>query len=202
MARADRARAASIEIGICRVPGSRRVFNPNSNQWDVLPRSAVHAPSLCAFDGMAIGVGLPAEGGKDAAASHLLSTLAGEQFASNWASLPKSPCRESQVGTATSWNESGLTVDEASRAIDATAQVLRDDQLVAELPIPHAAKFRRVTDEAIWTLRFHELDPAAAAIQQLQASFEHLVSRKGAAAMRADYRRGLGLPPAPTEARP
>ncbi len=197
----DTTRAASIEIGICRLPGSHRVFNPNSKQWDVLPRSAVHAPSLCAFDGMAIGVGLPAEGGKDAAAWHLLSTLAGEQFASNWASLPKSPCRESQVGTATSWNESGLTIEESSRAVDATAQALRDDQLVADLPIPQADEFRRVTDEAIGKLLKNELDPAAA-IQQLQADFEQIVSRAGAASIRADYRRGLGLPPAQTEARP
>ena len=194
-------RAASIEIEICRLPGSRRVFNPNSNQWDVLPRSAVHAPTLCAFDGMAIGVGLPAEGGKDAAAWHLLSTLAGEQFASNWASLPKSPCRESQVGTATSGNESGLTIDEASRAIDATAQTLRDDQLVADLPIPQADEFRRVTDEAIGKLLKNELDPAAA-LQQLQADFEQIVARVGAATIRADYRRGLGLPPAPADSRP
>jgi multiple sugar transport system substrate-binding protein len=186
-------RTAGIEIGITRLPGSHRVFNPNSNRWDVLPQSAVHAPAICGFEGMAIGVDAPAGGGRNAAAWNLLATLAGDHFGSNWASLPKSPCRESQVGTATGWNESGLTVEEASQAVDATAQSLRDDQLVADLPIPSAADFHRVTDETIGKVLQSELDPAGA-VQHLQAAFEQIVSRIGAASIRADYRRGLGLP--------
>ncbi len=186
-------RTASIEIGICRLPGSRRVYNSNSRRWDVQPQSAIHAPALCGFDGMTIGVSLPNASSKASVAWHLLSTLTGEQFESNWASLPKSPCRESQTGTASSWNESGLTIEESGRAIDATALMLRDNQLVADLPLPDAAEFRAVTEETIGKLLKAELDPATT-IRQLHAEFEQIVSRIGADMIRADYRRGLGLP--------
>ena len=185
-------RAPSIEIGVCRLPGSRRVYNPNSKRWDTPAQSGVHAPSLCAFDGMALGVSLPQESGGESAAWHLMSTLAGEEFESNWASLPKSPCRESQVGTAASWQDAGLTSEEASQAVDAAAQMLRDNQLVADLPIPNSGEFRRVTQQVLGKVLKQELDPASA-IRELQTEFQRLAQQAGFEKVRADNRRGLGL---------
>lgn len=191
---ADRVtRADSIEIGVCRLPGSRRVFNPNSNRWDLLPDSAVHAPAICAFDGLAISVGASDADAGSAAAWHLLSMLVGDQFESNWAELPKSPCRESQTSTATSWNESGLTVEEASQSVDATAQMLRDSQLVADLPLPDADSYRAATERLIGKLLFKEVDPPTA-LRLLQAEFEQIAQNAAAGPLRDNYRRGLGLP--------
>ncbi|MBS0202326.1 MAG: extracellular solute-binding protein [Planctomycetes bacterium] len=185
-------RAPSIEIGVCRLPGSRRVYNPNSKRWDTPAQAVVHAPALCAFDGMALGVSLPKDSTGESAAWHLMSTLAGEQFELNWAALPKSPCRESQVGTATSWQDSGLTLEESSQAVDATAQMLRDNQLVADLPIPNSGDFRRATAQVLEKVLTHELD-AANAIQLLQSEFQRLVEQAGLDEIRAANRRGLGL---------
>ena len=180
----------AMEVGICRLPGSNKVYNRNSKRWDSL--QTVHAPGICGSDGLAIGVSLPKES-RDAAAWHLLSNLVGESFESNWAALPKSVCRESQTSTATSWYETGLTVEEMSRSVDASALTLRDGQLVADIPVPEAAEFRKVTSSVLGKLLAAELDPAQMC-QQLQSEFEQIVTRIGAEKLKADYRRGLGLP--------
>lgn len=190
-------RAPAIEVGVCRLPGSRRVYNTNSKRWDVLPQGSIHAPGLCAFDGSAVGVGLGDGGTKDAAAWHLFAILVGAQFETNWAHLPKSPCRESQVSTATSWNESGLTLEEASRAVDATAQMLRDHQVVSASPTSISPDLNQLIDKMIGRLLKEDLDPEMA-LQQLQTEFEELLSKVGKETFRSDYRRGLGLPPLET----
>lgn len=194
-------RAPAIEVGVCRLPGSRRVYNTNSKRWDSLPQASIHAPGLSGFDGSAIGVGLGDSVAKDPAAWHLFSTLVGTQFETNWAHLPKSPCRESQVSTATSWNESGLTIEEASRAVDAVAQMLRDNQVVSASPTPIDPDLHRLTEKMIGRLLNGDLDTAMA-LQELQDEFEDVVSKVGKETFRADYRRGLGLPPLETFARP
>ena len=183
-------RAESIQVGICRLPGSRRVYNPNSHRWDALP--SIHAPGICGFSGLALGVELPDGVGEKAAAWHLLATLAGDQFETNWAALPKSPCRESQVATASNWHDTALTADEASQAVDAAAVTLRDTQLVVDLPIPMASDFRKLTDEVIGKILAGELEPQPAA-DQLQSGYEKLVRQYGAESVRNQYRRGLGL---------
>jgi ABC-type glycerol-3-phosphate transport system substrate-binding protein len=193
MAAKDIVRAESIEIGVSRLPGSRRVYNTNSKRWDSIPASGVHGPTLSGFDGWAIGVGSTEDGKSADAALNLLASLAGDQFESNWASLPKTPCRESQVTTAASWHESGLTLEEASKSVDAVALTLRDNQVVADLPIPKSAQFRKATNEVIARLLKDELD-ATAAVHQLQIDFAAIVKDIGADIIRADYRRGLGLP--------
>ena len=189
----DVVRAESIEIGVCRLPGSRRVYNTNSKRWDSIPMSGVHGPTLSGFDGWAIGVGTADSGNGTDAALNLLASLAGDQFESNWASLPKTPCRESQVTTAASWHESGLTLEEASKAVDTAALTLRDNQVVADLPIPKSSQFRQATNEVIARLLKEEFD-ATAAVQQWQVDFATIVKEIGADTIRADYRRGLGLP--------
>jgi len=186
-------RASAIEVGVCRMPGSRRVYNTNSQRWDVLPQASVHAPALSGFDGAALGVGLSENGAKDPAAWHLFSTLIGSKFETNWAALPKSPCRESQVTTAPSWHESGLTIEESSRAVDATAQMLRDSQVVSDFPTTADLELHRLTEQMIHRLLKEDLDPATA-LQSLQKEIEDLISKAGKNEFRADYRRGLGLP--------
>lgn len=189
----DIVRSEGIEVGICRLPGSRRVYNTNSKRWDSVPAAAIHAPTIVGLDGWAISIA-SADGGKGAdAAVHLLSSLVGDQFESNWALLPKTPCRESQVTTSASWHEAGLSLEEASKAVDATALMLRDSQVVADLPIPNAAQFRDATNVVLARLLANELDAAAAA-HQLQTDFAKIVSDRGTQAVRNDYRRGLGLP--------
>jgi multiple sugar transport system substrate-binding protein len=189
------ARPRGSEIGVCRLPGSRRVFNGNSDRWENSPGGTVHAPGLCGFadDGLALGVRLPEGKPQHIAAQHLLSTLAGGPFETTWALLPKSPCRESQVGTAANWNEGGLSVEEASHAVDAAALTLRDSQLVADLPIPNADEFRNATSQCVDEILKGEVEPQAA-LDALRAEFEKLISRRGRDALRAAYRRGLGLP--------
>jgi len=184
-------RAEGIEIGICRLPGSRRVYNPNSRHWDATG-AIVHAPALCGFDGSALGIGKPATGSPDAA-GNLLTVLAGEQFENNWASLPKSVCRESQVSFAASWHETGLMIEESSQGVDETAQSLRDVQLVADLPIEGAQEFRKAVELSLGKVVTGDMDPDTA-IQAMQADFKEILSRRPANFIRSAYRKGLGLP--------
>lgn len=185
-------RAAGIEIGLCRLPGSRRVFNRNSNRWESATTGSPHAPGLCGMTGLAAGVTLPISGSKNPAAWNLLTTLVGSEFESAWATLPKTPCRESQVSTAPTWNNEGLTAEEASQYVDAVAQMLRDPQLVAELPLPRADEFRAATARCISQVLAGEADPAAA-LADLQMEFDEIANSLGKDSLRAAYRRGLGL---------
>lgn len=185
-------RAPGIEIGICRLPGSRRVFNRNSNRWETSAVGSLHAPGLCGTTGLAAGVTLPTSGSKDVAAWNLLTTLVGSEFESTWATLPKTPCRESQVSTAPNWNNNGLTAEEASQYVDAVAQMLRDPQLVAELPLPRADDLRAATARGISRVLSGEAEPAAA-LATLQLEFDEIATSLGKDPVRTAYRRGLGL---------
>ncbi len=196
-AAADRAspkmeRAAGIEIGVCRLPGSKKTFNRNSQRWESIPGGGVHAPGLCGTTGWAMGITLPASGSKDAAAWNLLATLTEAQFESAWVTLPKTPCRESQVGSAPAWNEDGLTAEEASQYVDAVAQTLRDPQLVADLPVPQMAALRIAGTRFVTALLSAGTD-AAQALTTLKAEFDQIAADVGKADFRAAHRRGLGL---------
>ena len=186
-------RAPGIEIGICRLPGSRRVFNPNSNRWETSTAAGGHhAPGLCGTTGLAAGVTLPTGDSKDVAAWNLLTALVGSGFESAWATLPKTPCRESQVSAAPTWNDNGLTAEEASQYVDAVAQMLRDTQLVAELPLPRAAELRAATARCVSEIMAGEAEPAAA-LAALQSEFDAVAIGIGKDTLRAAHRRGLGL---------
>lgn len=185
-------RVPGIEVGLCRLPGSRRVFNRNSNRWETSTAGSPHAPGLCGTTGLAAGVTLPTSGSKDVAAWNLLTTLVGSEFESAWATLPKTPCRESQIGTAPTWNNAGLTAEEASQYVDAVAQMLRDPQLVAELPLPRADELRAATARGISRVLSGEAEPAAA-LATLQSEFDEIATSLGKDSVRTAYRRGLGL---------
>ena len=185
-------RAPGIDIGISRLPGSKRIFNRNSDRWETLSTGSLHAPGLCGTTGLAAGVTLPKNGLKEIAALNLLTTLVESQFESAWTTLPKTPCRESQVGTAPTWNDNGLTAEEASQYVDAVAQMLRDPQLVSELPLPRAEEFRSATARGISNALTGEIDPATA-LATMQTEFDEIANSMGKETLRAAYRRGLGL---------
>ena len=185
-------RAPGIEIGICRLPGSRRVFNRNSNRWETSAAGSLHAPGLCGTTGLAAGITLPTSGSNNVAAWNLLSTLVGSEFESVWATLPKSPCRESQVSTAPAWSNDGLNTEEASQYVDAVAQTLRDPELVAELPLPRADEFRAATARCVTRVLSGEVD-SATALATLQSELDEIATSLGKDAVRKAYRRGLGL---------
>ena len=188
-------RIDGIELGVCRLPGSRRVFNRNSKKWDTLP--TVHSPALCGFAGLAVGVMLPKKPTADNAALSFLNSLSTTAlFDEAFSALPKGPCRESQVSLSPSWFGPELSTEEASMYTDAVGQSLRDMQLVAELPVHGADEFRQATSNALEKLLNGETDTEQT-LQLMQSSFESIVERLGRDTVRDSYRRGLGmsLPP-------
>ena len=190
-------RSEGIELGICRLPGSRRVYNRNSKKWDTMPQGAIHAPALCGFAGLAAGVILPSKPDREVAASNLLVSLASTSlFDQAFASLPKGPCRESQLPLASSWFGPELSSEEASQYTDAVAQSLRDSQLVFELPVIGANEFRRAVSDGLDSLLRGESDSGQTS-NDLQVAFEAIVERLGRDAFRDSHRRGLGLSPSP-----
>ncbi len=190
-------RIEGIQLGICRLPGSRRVFNRNSKKWDTLPAGTVHSPALCGFSGMAAGVILPLQNGGDAAAANLLISLTSTAlFDEAFSALPKGPCRESQISIAPNWFGPELSTEESSQYTDAVAQSLRDPQLVAQLPLLGAEEFRQAASMALEPLLKGEADPQQTAAA-MQKSFEAIIERLGTDAIRDSHRRGLGLAPSP-----
>jgi len=190
-------RVDGIEIGICRLPGSRSVYNRNSKKWDLIPASEVHAPALCGFSGLATGVIYPKSHFKETASVNLLISLNSPSlFDQAFATLPKSPCRESQLSFATSWFGPELSREEAAEYCDSVAQSLRDTQLVFELPVVGADEFRRAASSDLELLLKGDSNVDQLA-ETLQKSFEAIVDRLGRDAVRDSYRRGLGLGPAP-----
>lgn len=188
-------RIDGIELGICRLPGSHRVFNRNSKKWDTM--TAVHAPALCGFAGLAAGVMLPKNGNADNPAVSLLISLSSTaMFDEAFSALPKGPCRESQIPLAPSWFGPELSTEEASLYTDAVGQSLRDMQLVAELPVLGADEFRQAASEALEPLLKGEADTPQT-LNRMQASFESIVERLGRDAVRDSYRSGLGMSPPP-----
>ncbi len=192
-------RIDGIEIGVCRLPGSRRVFNRNSKKWDTMAAGTVHAPALCGFAGLAVGVALPAKKEQEAAALDLLVNLSTSAlFDEAFASLPKGPCRESQLTLAPNWFGPELSSEEASQYADAVAQSLRDMQLVYELPVIGAEEFRQAAAIALQPLIRGEADSEQTS-SAMQLAFESIVERLGPDVVRDSHRRGLGLSPRTTK---
>ena len=192
-------RIDGIEIGVCRLPGSRRVFNRNSSKWDNIPVGTVHAPALCGFAGLAVGVRLPPHRwSKDTAINFLINLNEPLMFDQAFAALPKGPCRESQLELAASWFGPELSSEEASQYADAISQSLRDMQLVFELPLIGAEEFRQAAAAALEPLIRGEADSEQTS-NAMQQAFELIVERLGADAVRDSYRQGLGLSPRATK---
>ena len=188
-------RIEGIELGICRLPGSRRVYNRNSRKWDNMPAGTTHAPALCGFAGLAVGVTLPSKREQASAALDLLINLSTPLlFDEAFAALPKGPCRESQLTLAPTWFGPELSSEEASQYADAVAQSLRDMQLVYELPVIGAEEFRQAAAVALEPLIRGEADSEQTS-NAMQHAFEVIVERLGPDAVRDSYRRGLGLSP-------
>ena len=191
-------RIDGIEIGVCRLPGSRRVFNRNSNKWDNIPVGTVHAPALCGFAGLAVGVRLPPTRESTSTALNFLINVSNSLFDDAFTALPKGPCRESQLEFAANWFGPELSSEEASQYADAVAQSLRDMQLVYELPVIGAEEFRQAASVALEPLIRGEAD-AEQTSNTMQQAFEMIVERLGPDAVRDSYRRGLGLSPRATK---
>jgi hypothetical protein len=189
-------RAEGIELGICRLPGSRTVYNRNSKKWDPVPDKGVNSPTLCGFAGLAMAVVLPASRKDDAAAMNLLFSLNSTSlFGQAFADLPKGPTRESQLPDAPNWFGPELSTHEASQYCDVVAQSLRDPQVVLELPVVGADDFRKAASDALEPLLRGE-QSAEQTLNVMQTKFEEVVERHGAEAIRVSYRRSLGMPPA------
>ena len=189
-------RKDGITLGLCRLPGSRTVYNRNSKKWDSIPNKEVHAPALCGFAGLAGGIFTASSAKQDLASSNLLISLTSSGlFEQAITSLPKGPCRESQLIQAASWFGPDLTSEEGALLCDVTAQSLRDTQLVFELPLSGADEFRQAISKALAPFQSTETDLKA--IEQVQSamqqSFEQIVERRGAETVRDSHRRGLGL---------
>lgn len=189
-------RVEGIEIGVCRMPGSRSVYNRNSKKWDTLPDKGVNAPALCGFAGLAAAVVLPAKHLEEPAAFNFLGSVCStSQFEQAFATIPKGPVRESQSATAPAWFGPELSTAEADQYCDAVAQSLRDPQVVFELPVAGAEEFRTAGSNCLGTLLKGEAS-VEQCLNAMQQAFEAIVERHGADVMRDSHRRGLGMPPA------
>lgn len=189
-------RVDGIELGISRLPGTRRVYNRNSKKWDNIPTGTVHAPALCGQSGLAVGFQKPPSGASESAgANFIVSVTSSPMFDEAFSALPKGPGCESQLTFAPAWFGPDLATEESSQYVDAVSSSLRDPQLVYELPLSGRDDFRRAAATALEPLLRGEAD-VESTLTSMQKLFEVIVEKIGPETIRESYRRGLGMSPA------
>lgn len=178
-----------LAIGVCQLPGTREVYQRDSDRWEQIKTTEPYQPGLVGFTGIVMGASATDD---RAAAWNLLQTLS-KQLASAFAERPRSVCRESE--SLSGFPSGGLAVEANSLLTDATAQTLRRRDAVGDLPVPGAAPLRKIIAEELAAAKSDQATgEILAAIQRRLV--EATESRREA--LRDDYRRAVGLGPLKT----
>ncbi|RPI77270.1 MAG: extracellular solute-binding protein, partial [Planctomycetaceae bacterium] len=160
-------RVDGIEIGVCRLPGSREIYNPTRRQWESpAVRGAAGPPlfraTLTAFDGYAACCFVK-PGAKSAEARwNALSSAAGSDLAAGFPPGIAGVTRESQLTNPAEFTGPELTGTEAGDYMNALADALREPTVVHELPFPRRANFRKSLDSALVAALRNQTDPEQA----------------------------------------
>jgi len=188
-------RAASVRIGICRLPGSRESYNSSRKTWETVGDKQPHHVSLVGFAGWAIAASAHRDEGEQLAAWHAVTQIGSRGFASGFPVATTSICRESQLSDIVGILNSGLEGGEAGLYVDAVASSLRDSQVVAELLVPRRREFREKLTEALTTVLEGNSSPEAA-LTSAANEWTAIVDELGPDRLKRAYRAGMGLSPA------
>ncbi|MSR60282.1 MAG: extracellular solute-binding protein [Planctomycetaceae bacterium] len=171
-------RPEDAQIGICRLPGSREVYNPTRHTWEPLADKRINQVTLCGFSGLAAAAAAGRSPSQLEAGWSAISRLGSQGFASGFPSGAVGLCRESQVAS--------------SAYCDAVAQSLRDAGVVLELPIVRRRDFREALTAAVLGVLDDRATPEAA-LNAAAASWTKLVDEIGPERVKNNYRAVLGL---------
>jgi ABC-type glycerol-3-phosphate transport system substrate-binding protein len=186
-------RAANVHIGVCRLPGATEAFHQSNQRWETIPGGDVNYVPLCGFGGLCAAVSARSSPSEQEAAWHLLNTLIGETLSSAFPAATRTPCRESHVAQPAGWTGDELHDAERYKYLNAVSQSLRDTRLVAELPVPGHAEFRRALTEGLTSALSGQAGPEPA-LKAVAARWRTIADRHGGASkVRDAYRVSLGL---------
>jgi len=177
-----------LPIGVCRLPGSRKIYQRDANRWAAITTADPHQPGLVGFSGLVMGATANSE---RSAAWNLLQLLA-ERTDAAFADRPRSVCRESE--SLTGFGSGELSAETESLLTDATAETLRRLDTVCDFSLPAAGPLRQIIAEELGssakTERESEVILTAIQGRLVQATQD----RRDA--IRDSYRRSVGLAPA------
>jgi multiple sugar transport system substrate-binding protein len=186
-------RAASVQIGFCRLPGVDEAYNQSNQRWEAIPGGDVNHVTLTAFGGLCAAVSSRSSKLQQDAAWHLLRTLAGENITNVFPTGTRTPSRESHTGQTDGWTGDELQVAERYKYLNAVSLSLRDTRLVAELPVPGHAEFRQALTDGLTAALSGQAEPQAA-LSDVATKWREIAERLGGAKkVRDEYRRSLGL---------
>lgn len=191
------ARPTGVKFGFCRLPGSREVYSLSRNEWEPLADRGVNQVTLTGFAGLAACVSSKCTAQQAEASWNVLATLAAPEFAATFPPGTRGPCRESHVTNAATWIGSDLQSDEGQKYFNVVAKSLRDQGLVAEIPVPGHAEFRRALTKGL-TKTISGSAPATDVLRDVAEEWRDIIKRQNLAnsvSVRDCYRAVLGLPP-------
>lgn len=186
-------RAAGVQIGYCRLPGTTEAFNQSSRRWEAIPGGEVNHVTLTAFGGLCAAVSARSPSIKRDAAWNLLRTFEGDQVAVEFPEGTRTPCRESHASQPRGWTGDELQDAERYKYLNAVSQSLRDTRLVAELPVPGHAEFRQALTDGLTAVLSGQAEPQAG-LSHVAAKWRSIAEQHGGASkIRDAYRASMGL---------
>jgi multiple sugar transport system substrate-binding protein len=177
-------------IGVARLPGSERVFDPSRNQFE--PASPPNRPSyLPDGGGWLVGVTSSAKGPKREAAIDFAKYLIGPEVASRVRADPDFPMlavRTALLSQGPPDSRASLGVD-ARQWSDAVIQTLRAPRVIPGLRIPDAEGY--LADLARGRAAVLQGEPARSALQGVARAWNDRSQRRGVKRQLWHYRRSL-----------
>ena len=187
-------RPDGMQVGICRLPGVREVYNRSIKKWTTVSGEEVYRVTLTGFAGLCAGVSAASTPDETQAAWNLLATLAVDRFDTAFGEIPRSPTRKSQTAAPENWTGPELSGDEQLAYVDAVSDALQDARLVVDLPVAGRDQFRKALSEELGKALTTPGDPQAA-LHAVADRWRDIAKQVGPDRVVNSYRRILGLPP-------
>jgi multiple sugar transport system substrate-binding protein len=187
-------RAPGVSLVFARLPGTRQVYDRRTKNWEVSAEEQPNYATLAPVGGLAIGVSKSTPAERAEAAWSLVTFVGMDRYQQALANVPKSVCRESQLGKAADWLGQELHTDELYSYLGVTAECLRTTNLSPELPVIGRAEFRKSLTDGITNALEGKATPEVA-LKDVADRWRAISAGLGVERVRDSYRACLGLSP-------
>ena len=186
----DVTRSEDLQVGIGRLPGSRRIYNTAINEWVEFGEDDVHRVTFTGFTGWVLGVSGGLDETKNNAAWELARYMAIDQLPASYPREMLSPCRDSQTQSPTEWTGTNLTTSESEQYVAAVREALQTDQLAMELPLLGRAKFRAALTKGLSEALKSETD-AQVILSNVAKDWREIANQLGKEKVAKSYQQSL-----------
>ena len=181
----------SIQVGFAELPGTKRVYNPSTQAWDIRADDEdQHVPLLSASG--RLGMVSKTSSHSEAAFRLLFWLIDNDRSSQVSAESPATTLfRRSQAKSVERWVEKPVGSAVASQYAATTEFTFRREQWLSALPLPGRAEYLAALDEAVRAAVSRQKSPAEA-LAQAQTKWQDITKRLGVDRQRAAYRHSLG----------